>query len=160
MKINQILEENTLEHYSVSANVCNQYLVPKDGTPLSGLIQDHVIAGSKLTTRGRFFTRTDYQQLVFQGLSHKLSEIKLLPPAIVKPVELWSGKQIVSTVILNIIPEGMEPLNLVATSKIPAQVMLRVCRRCGFVLRFPRLGNPSNRVLGWLAAPLSATRTL
>lgn len=38
-------------------NVANQYLVPKDGTPLGGLIQDHVISGVKLTTRGRFFNR-------------------------------------------------------------------------------------------------------
>ena len=26
-------------------NVCKQYLVPKDGTPLQGLIQDHIISG-------------------------------------------------------------------------------------------------------------------
>ena len=29
-------------------NVCKQYLVPKDGTPLQGLIQDHIIAGKIL----------------------------------------------------------------------------------------------------------------
>lgn len=57
---------------------------------------------------------------MFQGLSHQISEIKLLPPAIIKPVQLWSGKQILSTIILNIIPEGKEPFNLTATSKIPA----------------------------------------
>lgn len=33
-----------------------QYLVPKDGTPLSGLIQDHVVSGVLMTIRGRFFT--------------------------------------------------------------------------------------------------------
>ncbi len=32
------------EAYNI-ANVCKQYLVPKDGTPLQGLIQDHIIAG-------------------------------------------------------------------------------------------------------------------
>lgn len=37
--------------------VPHQYLVPKDGTPLSGLIQDHMIAGVTLTIRGRFFCR-------------------------------------------------------------------------------------------------------
>jgi len=34
-----------------------QYLVPKDGTPLAGLIQDHMISGTSLTMRGRFFNR-------------------------------------------------------------------------------------------------------
>ena len=37
-----------------------QYLVPKDGTPLSGLIQDHMVAGVMMTVRGRFFNRWDY----------------------------------------------------------------------------------------------------
>ena len=34
-----------------------QYLVPKDGTPLSGLIQDHVVSGLLMTIRGRSFHR-------------------------------------------------------------------------------------------------------
>lgn len=32
------------EAYNI-VNVCKQYLVPKDGSPLQGLIQDHIIAG-------------------------------------------------------------------------------------------------------------------
>lgn len=43
--------------FSFVVNVKNQYLVPKDGTPLSGLIQDHVVAGVHLSVRGRFFAR-------------------------------------------------------------------------------------------------------
>lgn len=35
----------------------NQYLVPKNGAPLAGLIQDHVIGGVTLCMRGRFFTK-------------------------------------------------------------------------------------------------------
>lgn len=104
------------------ANVANQYLVPKDGTPLGGLIQDHMISGVKITMRGRFFTRDDYQQLVFQGLSHKRGELKLLPPTIIKPVPLWSGKQILSTVMINIIPDGVAPINLTSTAKIGAKL--------------------------------------
>ena len=33
------------EAYNI-VNVCKQYLVPKDGSPLQGLIQDHIIAGT------------------------------------------------------------------------------------------------------------------
>ncbi|KAH1018463.1 hypothetical protein HUJ05_006231 [Dendroctonus ponderosae] len=100
--------------------VAQQYLVPKDGTPLSGLIQDHMIAGVKLSLRGRFFNRSDYHQLVFQALSHKTERIDLLPPAIIKPLQLWSGKQILSTVIINILPKGKVPINLKAGTKISA----------------------------------------
>lgn len=102
--------------------MCNQYLVPKDGTPLGGLIQDHMISGVRMSVRGRFFTKSDYQQLVYQALADKPSEIRLLPPAILKPVVLWSGKQILSTVILNVIPAGKEAIHLTATAKIPAKV--------------------------------------
>ncbi|KAH8305928.1 hypothetical protein KR018_004137 [Drosophila ironensis] len=99
-------------------NVANNYLVPKDGTPLGGLIQDHVISGVKLSIRGRFFNREDYQQLVFQGLSHLKKNIKLMRPAIIKPTRLWSGKQVLSTIIINLIPEGYERINLDSYAKI------------------------------------------
>ncbi|XP_017039260.1 DNA-directed RNA polymerase I subunit RPA1 [Drosophila ficusphila] len=99
-------------------NVASNYLVPKDGTPLGGLIQDHVISGVKLSIRGRFFNREDYQQLVFQGLSDHKKNVKLLPPAIIKPAKLWSGKQVLSTIIINLIPEGYERINLDSFAKI------------------------------------------
>jgi len=41
----------------ISASTDYQYLVPKDGTPLAGLIQDHMVSGVSLTIRGRFFNR-------------------------------------------------------------------------------------------------------
>ena len=34
-----------------------QYLVPKDGTPLAGLIQDHMVSGVSLSIRGRYFSK-------------------------------------------------------------------------------------------------------
>ncbi|KAK2581870.1 hypothetical protein KPH14_002333 [Odynerus spinipes] len=103
------------------ANVSNQYLVPKDGTPLSGLIQDHVISGVRLTTRGKFFSKDDYMQLVYCALTVKKGNITLLPPTILKPVPLWSGKQIISTVLINITPPNSAQINLTSTAKINAK---------------------------------------
>ncbi|VEN39005.1 unnamed protein product, partial [Callosobruchus maculatus] len=80
-----------------------------------------MIAGARLSLRGRFFTKEDYHQLVYQALSFKTSNIILLKPAIMKPRILWSGKQILSTVIINTIPKGKGLINLTATSKIPAK---------------------------------------
>ena len=68
--------------------------MPKDGTPLSGLIQDHMVSGVRMTVRGMMFNRVDYQQLVFSALSYKNETIELLKPCIMKPCELWSGKQV------------------------------------------------------------------
>ncbi|CAK1554227.1 unnamed protein product [Leptosia nina] len=105
------------EAYNIMS-VRKQYLVPKDGTPLSGLIQDHVISGVRISLRGTFFSKADYQQLVFQALSNHKGEIKLLPPTILKPRLLWSGKQVLSTIIINSIPKGKMYLSLVGKAKI------------------------------------------
>lgn len=102
-------------------SVRKQYLVPKDGTPLSGLIQDHVISGVRMTLRGSFYTKADYQQLVFQALSKHKGTIKLLPPTILKPVVLWSGKQVLSTVIINTIPKGKSCVSLTSKAKISSK---------------------------------------
>uniref|UniRef100_A0A1X7UR34 DNA-directed RNA polymerase n=1 Tax=Amphimedon queenslandica TaxID=400682 RepID=A0A1X7UR34_AMPQE len=82
------------EAYSI-VSTQNQYLVPKDGTPLSGLIQDHVVSGVLLTLRDRFFDKGDYQNLLMVALPDFTSPFKVLPPAtcICKPKELWTGKQ-------------------------------------------------------------------
>ncbi|KAM3613299.1 uncharacterized protein V6R79_023616 [Siganus canaliculatus] len=103
-----------------------QYLVPKDGKPLAGLIQDHMVSGTRMTIRGCFFTRNQYIELVYRGLTDKQGRIKLLPPAILKPQHLWTGKQVVSTLLLNVIPRSAVPLNLTGKSKIPSKAWIQV----------------------------------
>lgn len=104
------------------ANVANNYTVPKDGTPLGGLIQDHMISGVCMAIRGKFFNKEDYQQLVYQALPKIQGCIKLLPPTILKPFKLWSGKQILSTIIINIIPKNNALINLTSTAKLSVRV--------------------------------------
>ena len=89
------------------ASTHEQFIVPTDGTPLRGLIQDHVDAGVKLTQLNTFLEREEYQQLLFaalgslQGLEVVRSDcdIEMLPPAIAKPKKLWTGKQVISTLL-------------------------------------------------------------
>ncbi|KAM9833161.1 DNA-directed RNA polymerase I subunit RPA1 isoform 2-T2 [Syngnathus typhle] len=103
-----------------------QYLLPKDGTPLAGLIQDHMVSGARMTIRGSFFTRDQYTELVYRGLTDKQGRVKLLRPAILKPQKLWTGKQVVSTLLLNVIPKKAIPLNLVGKSKIPSKAWIQI----------------------------------
>ncbi|XP_040030506.2 DNA-directed RNA polymerase I subunit RPA1 isoform X2 [Gasterosteus aculeatus] len=103
-----------------------QYLVPKDGKPLAGLIQDHMVSGTRMTIRGCFFTRVQYIELVYRGLTDKPGRVELLPPAILKPQQLWTGKQVVSTLLLNVIPQKAVPLNLTGKSKIPSKAWIQV----------------------------------
>ncbi|VDD88182.1 unnamed protein product [Enterobius vermicularis] len=100
-------------------NVGSNFLVPKDGTPLLGLIQDHVVSGVKLTIRGRFFNREDFMYLVLSAFAETRQRFRLPTPAIIKPKLLWSGKQIISTVLMNCIPEGKQLINLTSKAKTP-----------------------------------------
>ncbi|NXT38325.1 RPA1 polymerase, partial [Pelecanoides urinatrix] len=103
-----------------------QYLVPKDGKPLPGLIQDHMVSGVSMTIRGCFFTREQYMELVYRGLTDKKGRIKIFPPAIMKPQQLWTGKQVVvSTLLINIIPENHVPLNLTGKAKIGGRAWIK-----------------------------------
>lgn len=90
-----------------------QYIVPTDGSPLRGLIQDHVVAGVKLTKKDTFLEKWEYQQLLFAMLAslprleviRSDANIELMPPAILKPKPLWTGKQVIST-LLNHLRKG------------------------------------------------------
>lgn len=81
-------------HSAVLANVGSNYLVPKDGTPILGLIQDHVVSGVLLTLKDRFFNREDFMHLVLAAFSETTQRLKIPPPTIIKPEELWTGKQV------------------------------------------------------------------
>ena len=95
----------------------NQYLTPKDGAPLAGLVQDCVVAGVMLSVRGTFFDKEDYMQLVNVSLQDYKAPVRILPPALMKPKTLWSGKQIISTILHNLIPQkGALPTFLFKTS--------------------------------------------
>ncbi|EMD40913.1 hypothetical protein CERSUDRAFT_131304 [Gelatoporia subvermispora B] len=110
------------------ANTDNQYLVPTSGKPLRGLIQDHVVAGLWMTAQDAFFTREEYFQLLYGALrpenepGHHDGRLITLPPTIWKPKPLWTGKQIISTVMRNITPENFEGLNLHAQAKVPGHL--------------------------------------
>ncbi|MBN3305594.1 RPA1 polymerase, partial [Amia calva] len=102
-----------------------QYLVPKDGKPLAGLIQDHMVSGTSMTIRGCFFSREQYMELVYRGLTDKRGRVHILPPAVLKPCPLWTGKQVVSTLLINVIPEKFLPLNLTGKAKIPSKAWVK-----------------------------------
>ncbi len=103
------------------ADTDHQYLAATAGKPLRGLIQDHISMGVWLTNRDTFFNREDYHQLLYGCLrpedNQTISDrIETVPPAIVKPRPLWTGKQIVTTVLKNITPDTHPGLTLLGKS--------------------------------------------
>lgn len=108
------------------ANTDNQYLVPTSGNPLRGLIQDHVVAGVWMTCKDSFFSRSEYQQLIYGALRPEGDysgggRVLTVPPAIMRPQPVWTGKQIISTVLLNIQPPTARGLNLQSKAKVPGR---------------------------------------
>ncbi|KAM3719071.1 DNA-directed RNA polymerase I subunit [Dirofilaria immitis] len=101
------------------ANVGSNFLVPKDGTPLLGLIQDHVVSGVLLTIRGRFFNKEDFMHLVLSAFAETTERLVIPHPAMLKPQILWSGKQIITTVLKNCIPQNKPLLNIRSRAKTP-----------------------------------------
>ncbi|KAL8689552.1 MAG: hypothetical protein Q9218_004801 [Villophora microphyllina] len=108
----------------VIADTDHQYLVATSGKPLRGLIQDHISMGLWLTNRDTMFSRGEYHQLLYSCLrpesSHTTTDrIVTVPPTIVKPRAMWTGKQLVTTVLKNIKPQTHPGLTLLGKSQTP-----------------------------------------
>ncbi|GAB7347551.1 hypothetical protein MBLNU459_g4442t1 [Dothideomycetes sp. NU459] len=106
------------------ADTDHQYLSGTAGKPLRGLIQDHISMGVWITNRDTFFNREDYQELLYAALrpehNHTSSgTVQTVPPAVMKPRPLWTGKQVVSTVMKNITPSTHPGLCLTSKSTTP-----------------------------------------
>ena len=96
-------------------NTDQMFRSAKDGYPLSGLMQDHIIGGVAMTMRDRFFNKAQYQDLLFSALSSSMQnrKIRLSPPAIFSRNEqtglfdrYWTGKQIISSLVQNLCGGG------------------------------------------------------
>jgi DNA-directed RNA polymerase I subunit RPA1 len=109
----------------VIASNTQQY-IGLSGEPLRGLIQDHLIAATKMTSRDTFYDREHYQALVYAALPDELDGrvIITVPPAMLKPRRLWTGKQIVTTVLKNLVARvstrsaTLHGLNMTGKAKI------------------------------------------
>lgn len=106
------------------ADTDHQYLSATAGKPLRGLIQDHISMGVQFTSRDTFFDQDDYQQLLYSCLRpenyHTVYErIETMPPAIFKPKALWTGKQVISTLLKNVTPRNRNGINLKGKSSTP-----------------------------------------
>ncbi len=104
------------------ADTDHQYLVATSGKPLRGLIQDHISMGVWLTNRDTLFKRSEYFQLLYSCLrpenNHTVTgRITTVTPAVIKPLPMWTGKQVVTTVLKNITPDDHPGLTLSGKSQ-------------------------------------------
>lgn len=74
-------------------SVKKNLVTPRNGEPIIAAIQDFITASYLLSRRDRFFDRQQFTQIA-SFLADANVKIDIPPPAIWKPVRLWTGKQI------------------------------------------------------------------
>lgn len=85
-------EANTL------LNVCKNLQTPKSGEPLVAATQDFLTASFLITQKDQFFDRAEFFKMCGY-FADAAEHIDIPPPAILKPVELWTGKQLMNLLI-------------------------------------------------------------
>jgi DNA-directed RNA polymerase III subunit RPC1 len=78
--------------------VHNNLITPRNGEPLVAASQDFLSAAYLLTQKDQFFTHSEFCRLVAY-FGDAAEQIDLPYPAILKPVKLWTGKQVFSMMI-------------------------------------------------------------
>ena len=78
--------------------ITNNLITPRNGEPLVAATQDFLTGAYMLTHRDVFLTRENFCRLVAY-LSDASERVRVPPPAIFKPRQLWTGKQVMSTLI-------------------------------------------------------------
>jgi len=78
--------------------VKSNIITPRNGEPLIAATQDFITGGYLVTQKDLFFDRGQFCQLASVILAGKDRNVNidLPPPAIVKPMRLWTGKQLYS----------------------------------------------------------------
>ena len=78
------------------ASVARMIVTPQSNKPVMGIVQDTLTGVYKMSSRNEFLTKEEMMNLLmhFPDWNGKLSQ-----PAILKPVPLWTGKQLFSVLI-------------------------------------------------------------
>lgn len=105
------------------------YVVPTSGAPIRGLIQDHIAAATLLSRRDTFLDRQTFMQLLYVATEtimlrpHRIGLQYEQPiPAILKPIPLWTGKQLI-TAVLSVVRNGRPGLRLDSSSKAKPNIV-------------------------------------
>ncbi|EFC45175.1 DNA-directed RNA polymerase subunit A [Naegleria gruberi] len=79
------------------------FCTPTSGEPLRGLIQDHVSSAVLLTMKDNFLSREDYQEILLSANIFDVNEvIRSEIPSILKPTPLWTGKQVITSLLKHV----------------------------------------------------------
>ncbi|CAF1214927.1 unnamed protein product [Adineta steineri] len=110
-------------------------VTPRNGEMIIGSTQDFLTGAYLLTQRDVFFDRSKVCQLLVWILTNKdgLEKIDLPPPTILKPCQLWSGKQLFN-LILRLNNSSKDIINLRTKGKAYCGKGEDLCVNDGFII--------------------------
>lgn len=111
--------------------VQNNLCTPKNGEILVASTQDFLTSSFLITRKDTFYDRASFS-LMCSYMGDSMDQIDLPTPALVKPVELWTGKQLFN-VLLRPHAKMRVYLNLVVTEKTYMKPRETMCLNDGFV---------------------------
>eukprot|EP00760_Papus_ankaliazontas_P034618 PhM_4_TR7299/c0_g1_i1/m.685/K03018/RPC1, POLR3A; DNA-directed RNA polymerase III subunit RPC1 len=82
-----------IELMSTAKNI----ITARNGEPIIAAMQDFLTGGYLLTQKDMFLNRTEFCQVITHVLDRDFQELP--HPCIIKPVELWSGKQVLQVLV-------------------------------------------------------------
>lgn len=81
-------------------SVTQNLITPRNGEPLIAATQDFLTSSYLLTRKDTFYDRAQFNQIIAYTFNKKFDVRVDIPiPAVLKPVQLWTGKQVYSTLI-------------------------------------------------------------
>ncbi|GIL99158.1 hypothetical protein Vretimale_4372 [Volvox reticuliferus] len=90
-------EEARAEAFNLMGSV-NNLATPKNGDIMIAATQDFLTCAFLITSKDRFYTRAEFCGLL-ATMADGLEHFDLPTPALIKPLELWTGKQLFSCLV-------------------------------------------------------------
>jgi len=113
-------------------NVKNNLMIPRSGDPLISATQDFLTSSYLITYKDRFLNRAEFMRIcAYFGDGEE--KIEVPPPSIMKPVELWTGKQVIN-VLLRPNRESKVFVNTTVKEKFYSGKGEQMCIKDGWVI--------------------------
>jgi len=84
---------------NILMNVVNNLVTPKSGEPLIAATQDFLTASFLLTNKDQFYDQAEFCKICSYFCIEGNEILTIPPPAILKPMRLWTGKQVISMLV-------------------------------------------------------------
>ena len=113
-------------------DVKNNLMIPRSGDPLVSATQDFLTSSYLITYKDRFLNRAEFMRIcAYFGDAEERIEIP--PPTIIKPIELWTGKQVIN-VLLRPNRQTKVVVNTVVKEKFYSGSGEVMCKKDGWVV--------------------------